>query len=84
MAQSTPPVALPPTCIEQTILQNPAQIKSVKIASAPKYIPWRNRKPSLRPKHPRLNSRRYLRPRCRSTALRLQATSEGLFRRLLH
>jgi hypothetical protein len=35
MAQPTPPVAPPPTCIEQIILQNPVQIKSVKIALAP-------------------------------------------------
>jgi hypothetical protein len=84
MAQPTPPMALPPTCIEQIILQNPIQMKSAKIASTPKSIPRRNRKPSLRPKHPGLNSRRYLRSRCRNTALCLQATSEGLFRRLLH
>jgi hypothetical protein len=84
MAQSTPHVALALICIELIILQNPAQIKSVKIASAPKPIPRHNRKLSFRPKHPGLNSRRYVRPRCRSTALCLQATSEGLFRRLLH
>jgi hypothetical protein len=32
----------------------------------------------------RLNSRRYLRPRRRSTTLRLQTTSESFLRRLLH
>jgi hypothetical protein len=71
MAQLEPPVVLPAACMEQIIHQNPVQIKSIKIASGPKSIPRRNQKPSLRPKHPRLNSRRYLRSRCRSTALRL-------------
>jgi hypothetical protein len=55
----------------QITRQDYVQIKSIKIASTLKPIPRCSRKPSLRPKHPRLNSRRYLRPRCRSTALRL-------------
>jgi hypothetical protein len=55
----------------QVTHQDSVQMKSIKKTSVLKPIPRRSRKPSLRPKHPRLNSRRYLRPRCRSTALRL-------------
>jgi hypothetical protein len=62
---------------DKILRQVRVQIKSIKIASALKVIPRHSRKLSLRPKHPRLNSHRYLRLRHRSTALRFQTTSEN-------
>jgi hypothetical protein len=49
--------------------QDKNQIKSIKTKSALKFVPRHGWKPSLWPKHPRLNSRRYLRLCRHSTAL---------------
>jgi hypothetical protein len=62
----------------KTLRQDKDRLKGIKIESALKFVPCHGRKPSLRPKHPRLNSRRYFRLRRHSSALRLQPTSESI------
>jgi hypothetical protein len=64
--------------------QNKNQIKSTKTEPSLKIVPRHDREPSFRPKHTRLDSRRHPHLRRRSTTLRLQSTSEGILRRLLH
>jgi hypothetical protein len=58
--------------------QDKNQMTKTNMESALKILPCHRRKPSLRPKHPRLNSRRHLRLRCCSTTLRLQSTTESI------
>jgi hypothetical protein len=72
------PCVLATSMHSKILRQDKDQIKSIKTESALKFVPRHGRKPSLRPKHPRLTSRRYLRMCRRSTALRLQPTLEGI------
>jgi hypothetical protein len=64
--------------------QDENQIRSTNTAPAFRILPRHRWKPSLRPKHPRLNSRRHPRLHPCNTTLRLQSTSEGILQRLLH
>jgi hypothetical protein len=64
--------------------QDKNQMTKTNMESALKILPRHRRKPSLRPKHPRLNSRRHPRLRCCSTTLHLQSTTESILRHLLY
>jgi hypothetical protein len=58
--------------------QDKNQIRSTKTEPALKILPHHGWKPSLQPKHPRLNSRRHPHMRRCSTTLRFQSTSESI------
>jgi hypothetical protein len=69
---------------DKTPRQNETQMRSTYTAPALRILPRHRWKPSLRPKHPRLNSRKHPLLHRSSTTLRLQSTSEGILRSLLH